>query len=309
MTYNGEVACWCKLPVEFEGAITAAPLLSLLEKLAEDELEINVGDGELLVKGRGREAGVRMQAEVVLPIDAVERPTGWQPLHEDFCEAINTVAACAGKDDSGGFFVTCVHITPTHVEACDNWQIARYPLDTPIKEKALVKRDHIKHIVDLDMTKVSETKNWIHFKNPSGLVLSCRRYVDEFPDLSPFLDCTGRPATLPGSLGDAVDKAQIFSADNAQNDNVTIEIRPDKMRISGRGASGWYKEQRSIKYDGPPIQFMIAPKILTEISKRHTDCILAKGRLKVEGGKFTYVTCLSEEPNGNGKAANGGGEP
>ena len=54
------------------------------------------------------------------------------------------------------------------------------------------------------------------------------------------------------------------------------------------------REARKVKYDGPPIKFMISPRLLTEILKRTTDCVITKDRLVIDGGKFTYVGCLGQ---------------
>jgi hypothetical protein len=86
----------------------------------------------------------------------------------------------------------CINLTPRFVEAWDNFQIARYKIKTGLTEPVLVRQSSIKHVVSLGMTETAETQGWLHFKNPNGLVLSCRRYVDQFPsdDLTKYLDVT-----------------------------------------------------------------------------------------------------------------------
>jgi hypothetical protein len=295
ITYNGEIACRKKCPpgIHIEGAVSAAPLLALLQKLAEEEIEISQKEGTLLIKGNGRRAEIRTDMNVVLPIEQVERPGEWHPLHEDFGPAIGVVSTCSAKDDANGFHITCVHIHPDFLEACDNYQLARYPIKTPISGGKMVKRENIKHVAELEMTEFSESATWIHFRNPGGLTLSCRHHADEFPNLDHVLDVAdGAPATLPGGLAEAVDKAKIFSSENAQNDSVKVELRKEQLRLRGEGALGYYEERKKIKYDGPDLCFLIAPDLLVKLTKQHSECEVTKDRLKVNGGKFLYVTCL-----------------
>lgn len=308
-TYNDEIACRMVSPLEdFTGAVQALPLINVLSKLPEDEVTVLYENGELLVRGKKRRAGIRMETEITLPIDSAEKPgEEWTPLHDDFLEAIRMVQDCAGKDESK-FALTCVHVHPKWVEACDNFQLTRYRMKTGISEPCLIRKDSLKHIVVLDMQEFNETKNWIHFRAPGGMVLSCRRYIEEYPNLKPIFDFTGMPTQLPKGLKEAVEKAEIFSSENADNNQVRIDIKTGKLQIKGIGNSGWYAEQKKITYDGPPIVFQIGPKLLTKLVERHNDCEITANRLKVDGGKWTYVTCLGLVEEQESDKEKGGGE-
>lgn len=293
MTYNDEIACCHNSDLKLSGAVQAAPLMALLRKLPEDEIEVEAGDGELLVTGNKRKAGIRMESEILLPVEKVETPKKWKDLPADFGEAVAMVQECAGKNENDGFSITCVHLHPEWIEASDNYQIARYTMQLPIKAPSLVRRDSIKHIVALDMTEFSETESWLHFRNASGLRLSCRRYLEKFKEFSKFLKVKGEPTTLPKGLGESADMAEIFSAENTDSTEVTVELRPGKLRLKGMGATGWYSEVKKLKYHGQPLSFMIAPKLLAEITRRHNECEIAEERLVVRSGNFIYVSCLS----------------
>jgi hypothetical protein len=93
-------------------------------------------------------------------------------------------------------------------------------------------------------------------------------------------------------LKEAAERAEVFSIENPEDDQVTIRLHPGKLKITGRGASGWFSEFKKIRYKGAPVSFTIAPKLLMELVTRHNECEITKKRLKVNGGKFTYVTVL-----------------
>lgn len=295
ITFNDEIACSIACDLALKGAIVAMPLLNLLTKLVEKEIDITEKEGgaELLVKGKGRRAGITLEAEIALPIGAVDMPDSWNKLDPEFADAVGVVQQCASKD-ANNFHLTCIHITPDYVEACDNFQLARYPVQTGVGESCLVKRDSLKHVTGLGMTEISETKTWLHFRNPVGLILSVRREVLDYEDLGPILDMEGVPTTLPGGLAEAVEKAEIFSAENSENNVVLVELKNDQLRIKGVGVTGWYEERKSVKYEGDPISFSISPKLLVDVTARTNDCFITAGRLKISNGKFEYVTCLGK---------------
>lgn len=296
ITFNDEIACSIDCELGIEGAVAAKPLLDLLGKLAEKVIDVRpnpANEGELLIKGKRRRAGITLEANITLPVGAVETPGEWTDLDPEFADAVGVVQQCASKDQNN-FHLTCIHLTPEYVEACDNFQLARYPVATGVERPCLVKRDSLKHVTGLGMTQVSETKTWLHFRNPTGLVLSVRREQLDYEDLAPILTMEGTPTTLPGGLAEAVAKAEIFSAENSEHNVVIVELRQGEMRLKGVGASGWYEERKDVKWEGAALTFNIAPKLLVDITARTNDCFIAPGRLKIDGGKFVYVTCLGK---------------
>lgn len=298
-TFNEEIACRAPtgLPASFVGAVKAEPLRDLLRKLPERTLTLSVKDKQLVVSGKKRAAKLVMAETVMLPVDQVERPadTDWQDMPTDFTDAIGIVQECAGTDQTV-FMETCVHIHPKWMEANDNFNLCRYSFKTGVKEPMLVRRDSVKYVPSLDIIQFAVTPSWLHFTGPSGLVFSCRRFVEhQYDDLTPYLDVKGVPATLPRSLGEAADVAQIFSGEDKENNQVKVQFRTGKLKLTGQGSAGSYTEVKNMRYKGPPLDFMISPKLLIELVKRHTECTVSpEHRLMVDGGKWRYVACLEK---------------
>lgn len=295
MTYNDEVACRMATNLKLKGAVQAAPLLAILQKLPDDELQLATKKGKFVMQGKRRETSIRMEKEVLLPIKNVEKPKKWKKLHPDFVDAIEIAHECTGKDESK-FWTTCVHIHPDWIEACDDAQVTRYKMPTGIRKSTLVRGKAIKCIKDLDVRRFSETPTWLHFKNKAGLIISCRRYVEDYPvkDLTRILKVSGTRTQLPKGLMGATDRADVFSSENADNNLVLVELRPGRLKVRGEGVSGDYTEYKKLRYKGEPLEFLIAPKLLQELTRRHNECEITEDRLKVNGGKFQYVSCLSK---------------
>lgn len=290
-TYNDEVACSVATNAALKGAIAAEPLAELLRKRKDDDLEMETSKKDLTVKGKRFKASIRMQKKILLPIKAIKEPKTWKKLHTKFGEALKYVMGCAGKDESQ-FALTCVHINPKFVEACDNQQIGRFKMKTGFKKAILVRKNALRYIVSLDMTEFGETKNWVHFRNPAGLVLSCRRYLDEYPDMSAILKVSGDDAVLPKGLREAVACAEIFSTENVTDNLITVSLSKNKLKITGEGASGSYTEHKKITYSGADMSFKIPPALLVDLVNRSNRCEVTQSRLKIELDKFVYVTAL-----------------
>jgi hypothetical protein len=186
----------------------------------------------------------------------------------------------------------------------DNFKLCRWTLKTGFSEPALVKASGVKHVQPLGMEEVGETRSWVHFRNAAGLTMACRRYADEFPDLSPMIKARGEKASLPKGLIEAAERAAVFSEELGKDDDyVHVHLKPGKARVTGVGVHGEHSEPKNVVYDGPEMQFLIRPKMLVELINRHPECEVTPNSMKVDGGAWVYVTCLSAPPERRNKDA------
>jgi len=292
VTYNDMIACSQSTNMPNVGAIQAKRLLLLLQKLPDDTIEVETGEGKVKIKGKNRKAWIAAEKDILLPIDSIHMPKEWQKLHSDFLEALGMVQECAGKDETKPSS-TFIHIHPEWIEAFDNYQAARFYLPTGMSKPILVRQVSLKYIIGLGMTEWGLTKSWMHFRNSSGLTLSCRREIDEFFDLTKILQVKGEKTAFPKGLADAVDRAEIFSSEDADNNQVTVKIDRGKVTVEGSGLTGGFSEVKKNSYSGNPYCFAISPTLLIEIIKKYSECQITKNRLRVDGGKFQYVTTLN----------------
>lgn len=300
-TYNDELCCRALsgLPQEFTGAVPSKKLLELLQKLTEEEIEVEARGEELRITGKLRRAGFRLENEIVLPLENVDVPDkkAWKPLPTDFAEAVKLVQHCVSKDESQ-FAFTCIHVTPDRIEACDNFQAARWEMRTGFGEPLLLRQGSIRHVPGLGLNEVAETPHWIHFRGPDGRSLACRRYLEEYRDLSSLFAVKGQKVQLPRGLAEAAEKAALFSEENVETDLVTVELAGKWVKVKGRGTSGWYTERKKVSWTGPAITFLIAPQLLIDlVAGREADreCTISEHTLHVQSGSYSYVTVLHQE--------------
>ncbi len=292
-TFNDQISCSIPSNVDIEGAVKAKPLLSLLERFKDDQLDILCVGSEVLFKGRHTRAGLFKEESIALPYNEVEAPSEWRELPADFLDALGVVKYCCTKDDSI-FAYTCVHMCPDRLEACDGFQMTAYPIEVPIKEPLLVRAESINKLVGMDCNEISETEAWVHFRSPRGLIYSVRRHVEEYVDLSAIIKKRGTKADFPPGLIEALETAEIFTAEQLLNNYVQIKLREDKLELTGIGVSGWYKERKKVTYSGPELKFQINPRVLRDIMKRTTEFEVTEGFLILRTDKYVYVGSLGK---------------
>ena len=290
-TYNEEIACVITSPIELEGAVNAGPLLEVLKRVPDEELTISQSEGELLIKGKSRRTGITLQSEIRLPINHLEEPTKWQKAPGEFLQSLLSTAECVSKDGDH-FDISCVHVTPSWVESCDNYQISRYEIETGISEPCLIRGSSVKQLSELKITKIAISEAWFHFQTDVGLRISIRRYLGDYKDLSPFLTEDGNPLHLPAGIESAIEKAQIFSSLRDDGDVVIVSLKEGAILVEGRADVGWYQEKAKLNYSGPVVKFSISAKLLLQFTKRHSQCLLSENRMVVRDGNFVWAGCL-----------------
>ena len=298
LTFNDIIGCHIESSVGLHGAVGAQSLLQVLKKIKSAELQVSVKDGNLLlVHGKNR-VSIHMDAKITLPVDNIGSPTKWKDIPDGVLDAVEVVVQCAGTDERT-FILTCVHLHPERLEATDNVQACQYSMKTGVSESMLVGRDSLKHIVSLGMTQFSEAKNWLHFRNPMGMVLSCRRYAEKYPELTKhFKQIDGDKATLPAKLEDVLDVAAVFSSEHADDNRVKVTLEGGKMKVHSKGVTGQAYSDIPCKFKGDAKQFRIRPQLFGDIAKRFTDCIISKTKLAFKGKNFRYICCLGAVEDG-----------
>lgn len=293
ITFNTYIGCRQKTTIRWEGAVEAEPLLSILRGMNTEIVRVEFEEGQVVVSHKSKRAGVFTDKDILLPLDSIRPPQkgGWKPLPKLFLEALRLVEGSASKNENH-FVLTCVHLTPHFIEAGDSYQIARYKIQLPIREEILIRQNCLKEILSLDMREFCETDVWMHFRNPNGLVFSCRRWTTEkYDDVSQFLAVKGTPITLPKNIKETIIWAEMFSKENKDN-QVIVQLRKDQVRVLGEGERGWSQDTHKAKYNGPNISFSIPPAVLAQTVDWSSRCEVKKGCLKITVGSFTYVTTL-----------------
>lgn len=298
VTYNDEISVSHTVKgLDITGAIQANELYKLLSKLKTEEIEIEVTDNEIQIKAGRAKAGLTLQSEIKLPIESIGKIGKWQTLPENFNKAMQfTMGSCSRNMTQP--LLTCVHVSKEGCEATDNFRIAQYLFDTPMKaESFIIPANSVAVICKMKPTHVTNGEGWVHFKNENGSVLSCRVFEnDEFPAVSQFMKVKGQKVTLPKSTIEILDRAMIFSkSDFMLDETVSIKIDNKRFEISSKSTNGWFEEKVNIDYTGQPINFMITPYLMKDILNETLNCTVSEDRIKFEGKGWGYVSMLSKD--------------
>lgn len=303
VTFNDEILTRTPSPLNFDTIVHAGDFLKILGKLPDRYVEILPAEGELIVKGKRRSCGIATQAQLALPYKDVPRAKKFSKVREGVTGMLKQAARTCGKDLSNPM-TTVVHAAPDVIEACDNFRLFRAGMKTGFLKGILLPAPALNALESIPLYRVAVWKGWTHFRTSKklgeGTVISVRcineaDYKDM--DLLAVLKMGKDTETvkLPGNLADMVERSEVMSEGSDPLVQITI-AKKTGITIRMAKDSGWYKEQKKIRYTGKDLKFHVNPKFLVEVLQRTTTVKIGgdKMKLEVDGIKFVVVLEKSE---------------
>lgn len=296
-TYNDEISVSMPIDTKINGAVQAAELHQLLCRVKDKEVELSTNETELQIKGKKFKSGIKLQSEILLPINKINTKKKWGTLPSDFMAALRYCKSSTDKNKEYPLF-NCVHFYEGLAESTDRHRYAAYYLQDKkaFKTPLLIPEKIINHLIKCNLNKYAINDGWVHFKNDKQLQFSCRTLssTHQFPDISFFVEMSGdsKDIKLPDNLKNMLDRAKIFSEKTPM---VTITIKNGMMSIEGMNEAGWYTEKIRIHYkDKKEIKFNINPELLINILQYvdNMEIDIANDKIKFVSEDFIHVIAL-----------------
>lgn len=293
VTCNGDLVM--RTPVDLDGldlrgAVEAAPLLAVLERIPDNEIKMRINKGALELKATGKWCRIPLEEQISAPLDQVARPGQWQKIPDCFWDHMKQASGSVSSDDDQ-FAVTCVELSKSTITATDGWQLVRGDCATGVDERSLVLGASIKPICGYGCTEVSDTAGWMHFRNPiTKTIASVRKHdASDYPNADKPLKRRGEPIIIPSGISTAIELARVFSDDEFIS--VTLDVSDGKQWITvcGMGQAGEFKESHPILFRGKPVEFLIKASVLKQLSDKNANCELGTGFIRCDTGALTFM--------------------
>ncbi len=299
ITYNDEISI--AHPLEelknIEGVVKAEELYKLLTKMTDDELKISVVNNEFRITAKNVKAGLVIEQEIKLPLLKNIQLEKWQPLPENFLDALKLVMFSCSRDMSKPV-LTCLNITPNYVEASDGFRVTRRNLKGKIQTIGafLIPESSVKQVISYDVESIFVDEEWVHFKTKDNTTLSCRVFHDNYPniDATGILEVDGIELHFPSNLDKVIERVGVFAnKQDLVDSEVYIEIADKKFKVRGQNEYGWVEEECRINYNKNPIKFSTNPNFLKDIIPLTRKCTVGLEKMKFVGDDWVHVLVLN----------------
>ena len=289
-TFNDVITASFPIDIGFDGAVPAKQFLALINKFKTEEIDIDFNGGELRVKGSKAKAGFRVESKIKVPIGDIELPEDdeWTDLPKDFIKAVSACFSSVSRDQTK-YTLMCINFNGELAEATDNLRATQFTMESaPFSNPTMIPSSSLKEIIKTKPTSCSICGGWIHFMNNDELIISCRYFEGEFPDISQIITEKGAELELPKELPAILNKAETIS----EGGRVTITLDSKKMHISSEGSVGWFSEEVPCSYNDKPVSFEISPEYLIQIMKDEAKAVFTGTTIEFFDDESVHIVAV-----------------
>ena len=303
-TYNDLICVHHPFDLDIRCSVKATRFHRVLQKLYSKEVEMGLDeDMRLVVTDETTElkVPVTIESELLEKVDGIlkdAKDLEFKKLPKDFMKAIKLCMISVGKSETY-MALTCINVTSMGIASGDGIRISFYELDEgldPFMVKARLAKELIR-FSDIDQFAVSD--NWVHFKNPGGVIFSVRRVADcEFPEFESHLVPTSTEIELTKDVRNDIKKALdtvivMITEDDNMKKKTKVNISREGFQFLVDGKEGEIRKiVRTVVNVDEDIQFIINPIFLRQIMDEATSFFAEKNKIIIKSGNFKHALYL-----------------
>lgn len=271
ITFNDMIAATVPTTLKINGVVQSEPILKLISKVKDEEIEVVQKEGKLLISGKRFNAEFNMTKSMEIPLGEIDIPDSFIETPPEIQSCLKMACFTASKSLAEPL-LRCVHIKNNKVESCNNDQITICTLPKKFKGiDVLVPAKNVSEINKQKIVGIAVVDGWAHFNTENGAILSSKTLQQKYLDLSQYIPNEDSASVIefPSQIKEILDRAEILSSveeDKSVDKIIRISLSKEKLIIESENAVGKYtEERRKVKYDGDPIEFETNPDFLRHI--------------------------------------------
>ena len=308
-SYNGAVAISYPVAVGIDGAVKAAELAKILDKMAGEDVEIVRADNDIMLTC----GATKLLMHVVdsglgellqeLQLEALD----WVTLPEGFMQALDLAVLTAARNAAlgplnGVFFGDGVMASSDNMRAV----VVAAPVyqDGPSFILPVGAADVLHAIGGLNSVALSGA--WAHFLTDNGAVISARLLGGEFP-LGRVREVIARAQAapsrfvLPAALRGVLERVGVLAySDDADRSYVVLKSEGGTLLVKGEQAAGAVEEALPVTPEEFPdgVEFGVCPSFLLDVLDSATVFSYTENVVYFKGLTYDYVAACTARAQG-----------
>jgi DNA polymerase III sliding clamp (beta) subunit (PCNA family) len=274
-TYNGSICIAIPFKYEFKDAVPGKQFINLIQKIKDDEIEIESKEGILKISAEKIDAELTTipfeDENDILKITDTSK-LEWKPLPPDFLDGINLIKFNIEKTDITRPALTCLFIDKEKIRGATGSRASIYIMNDSINDSFLLPINSAIELSKLDnITHYNKQENSIVFKDIHGTMFHSVILDDlSFPKIEPYFEGEGKEIIFPKKIVEAIEtSAVMLSEESLLNKNIYISYNDGKMACRGeKKGIGWIKSRIETDFQSEDnFEFRVNPIFFNEVLK------------------------------------------
>lgn len=293
--FNGEIYAKIQFESPWEFAVVANDLIQVISKFPDEEINMEIKENQLIVKGKKKRAGLTIQNEISLPIEDLPQPTKMKKIPKNLMSNLK-IAAEICQLNNENYKVSHVYVTKNQIVATDRYRFIRIKMKTGI-ERLLIPASAIISI-DETINEICENKGWLFLNCKKSKILyavccSSDEYVEDelITDVLDIKDSS--PVQFPKEMANVIDRAMVMAKDDHQR-LAKISLSKTSVIIRTQKDTGWYEEKQPVRFKGEDMKILISLPLFKGLLSRTSKAKVTEEKIKMEKDGLEFVTALGE---------------
>lgn len=298
VTYNDRVSVSYPYVTDFNCAVNAADINSVLKGIRDPEVEVTIDGNDMHIVSDSVDARLTLSASADSLLDIVDKlgASGrtFSPVPKDFLDGVKICLFSVSRQASSRV-LTCVSIDGSIINSSDDLRISDYTMSEPFDENPfLLPATTCSDLLRYDVKEYCLDGTWIHFRTSHGTIFSCQVVLDEYPNTDPLFEVDGEAISLPKELKEAAEHvASMTEAVDEGMMTITVRLTSGLITVEGKKARGTLDRKIAYpEYDGPDVVFTSHPAFITDVLDKSTTVRVGERVALFEAGAFRHVIAL-----------------
>lgn len=318
--FNDAISVSMPIPgLNIINAVKATELIEVLKKMSGENIRVAEEDGRVLIKDAKttlRMTPLESEALSLLQENISSLNTHkieWKPMPKKFMAGLNICLFSAGVTPNLGA-LSGIFFSEDNIMATDNHRITLFKTGGKVQEPFILPTEAANGIKNLgeELSGISITGAWVHFKGVEGLIVSVRRLLADYPfeKIEKVLEDSfpkGKKTKvyeLPEGIEKSIDRVEVLAESGDEwlggLTYITLKRSGKHLIIHGSNEAGEIEDKILWEDDFPEdVEIKVSPAFLKKIIEVTRTFLLSQSKTTIlfEGESFKHLMVAKVEGN------------
>ena len=299
LAYNDKLCIVHPLKTGVNASIPAEDLNKILSGITEEEVGIVVNGNEVVITSKTTTATVATEIESRIVEDFYTKldfdSFDWKELPSNFLDKITLARFSVSSNTLDSDNLACICIDGGNVFSGDSYRLSLLEMNGEM-DRVLIPGTVANDLIGFsDFDEYCIDSGWLYLSNASGIIVSCRIIVGDYPDFLPYFDAfdsIGEASLEMNLIPILQNLSTLVEGEASFMKSVSITISRGHTLISGKKEGLNIEKKVPNSHGGEELTFNVSPVFLAHILGVTNTLAVGENSALFEGTEFRHIVQL-----------------